>query len=128
MSVRRVSNWGNLSDSETDEISPEIVNLLKVVKELFSKSLPAHQVKKIEWIINPKLEEKFENTRQLLQKRGRSTTEVILFHGTAQQNINPYLTHLHDLKSEYLQEDLKLVESEDTLTHMDHQWFSLALP
>jgi hypothetical protein len=90
VSVRRVSNWGGISDGDLNEITPEAVKQLKEVKELFSKSLPAFNVKKIEWIINPKLEDQFENTRRMLQNDGRPTTEVILFHGTAPGNVNSY--------------------------------------
>jgi hypothetical protein len=91
VSVRRVSSWGGISDGDLDEITPEAVKQLKEVKELFSKSLPAFNIKKIEWIINPKLEDQFENTRRMLQNDGRPTTEVILFHGTAPGNVNSYL-------------------------------------
>ena len=97
VSVRRVSNWGALSDGNLDELTPEIVKHLKEAKDLFTRNLPSRKVKKIEWIINPKLEEQFENTRRTLQRYGHPTTELILFHGTAPANIEPYTLHTYNL-------------------------------
>ena len=88
ISVRRIGPFGRFGEGDSDEVTPEIVDHLKSVKTLFLKHLPGHRIVKIEWIINPTLQEQFENTRQKLRNAGRSTKEIILFHGTAPANID----------------------------------------
>ena len=88
IAVRRIGHFGGFGEGNLDEVTPEIVDHLKSVKTLFLKHLPHHQITKIEWIINPKLQEQFEDTRQKLRNAGRSTKEIILFHGTAPANVD----------------------------------------
>ena len=86
ITIHRIGTSGRFGERNLDEITPEIVGHLKSVKDLFLKHLP-HQIKKIEWIINPRLQEQFEDTRRKLQNAGRGTKEVILFHGTVPANV-----------------------------------------
>ena len=88
IAVRRIGHFGRFGGGDLDEVTPEIVDHLKSVKTLFMRHLPGHRIVKIEWIINPTLQEQFENTRQKLRKVRRSTKEVILFHGTAPANVD----------------------------------------
>ena len=90
VAVRQVSDFGHLYDLKIDEIKPDDLALLTEVKNQFSMTLPNCSIKKIEWIINPRLEEQFENARQTLGRFGHSTKELILFHGTAPGNIHRY--------------------------------------
>lgn len=88
IAVRRIGHFGGFGEGNLSEVTPEIVGHLKSVKTLFLKHLPHHRITKIEWIINPKLQEQFEDTRQKLQNARRSTKEIILFHGTAPANVD----------------------------------------
>ena len=88
IAVRRIGHSGRFGEGNLDEATPEIVDHLKNVKTLFLKHLPGYRITKIEWIINPRLQEQFEDARQKLRNARRSTKEVILFHGTAPANVD----------------------------------------
>ena len=90
ITVRRVNNLGALIDVSNKELTLGIVQLLKDVKDSFAESLRGMRVRKIEYIINPRLQEQFEKTREKLRECGHNSDEVLLFHGTMQNNIIPY--------------------------------------
>jgi hypothetical protein len=91
--VRRVlpaKKKGELAVVDFDLISPEVFTQLQNVKMTFSRGLPLFRVTKIEWIINDRLRVQFEKCREEFEKKGRDTSEILLFHGTGWQNIDPY--------------------------------------
>jgi hypothetical protein len=94
---RQVNMWGRLNNVDGvggETVTPEMVETLKRVKELFVKGLPTFNIHQIDLIVNPKLQEAYEQTRQEFQRLGRSTTEAVLFHGTNPKNVDSYPPHL----------------------------------
>lgn len=89
--VRRVTANNTIVDVGHDDISVEVIDHLKNVKAAFSWGLAAYNITKVEWIINDRLREQFEKCKELMAKKGRSTRELILFHGTGSHNINSYV-------------------------------------
>ena len=88
VAVRRVNSWGKITEASIDELTPEVVQHLKHVKETFARSISEMTITKLEWIVNPRLEAQFEQTRTQLKAAKHSTQELLLFHGTEAGNIN----------------------------------------
>ena len=91
--ARQVNTRGRLNDGGdggVEAIGPEMVEMLKRVKELFKQSLPTFNIHRIDLIVNPKLQLIYEQTRREFEKLGRSTEEAVLFHGTHPKNVEPY--------------------------------------
>jgi len=91
--ARQVNTRGLLNEGAEagmGGIRPEMVDMLKRVKELFKQSLPTFNIHRIDLIVNPKLQLTYEQTRREFEKLGRSTEEVVLFHGTNPRNVEPY--------------------------------------
>jgi hypothetical protein len=89
--VRRINPDKTIVDVGLDTLPVEVITHLKNLKATFSKSLPAYKVTKVEWIMNDRLRAQFEKCKEDFQRKGRSTEELLLFHGTAQQNIDLYI-------------------------------------
>jgi hypothetical protein len=90
VAVRRVNLWGGIGDGAINDLTPDMLEQLKGIKTVFSRTLPALPVTKVEWIVNEKLQAEFENCKEQLARHGRPTNEIILWHGTAPYNINRY--------------------------------------
>jgi len=91
--ARQVNTQGLLNKGAAagvEGIRPEMVEMLKRVKELFKQSLPMFDIHRIDLIVNPKLQLIYEQTRREFERLGRSTEEVVLFHGTNPRNVEPY--------------------------------------
>ena len=91
--ARQVNTRGRLNDGAeagVEGIRPEMVEMLKRVKELFKQSLPTFNIHRIDLIVNPKLQSVYEQTRREFERLGRNTEEVVLFHGTKPMNVEPY--------------------------------------
>ena len=73
-----------------ESLTPLTLDFMKSVKETFSKTLSAKRVTRVEWIVNDKLRKQYNEAREAFRKAGRSTDEVILFHGTALGNVELY--------------------------------------
>lgn len=92
VAVCHVSLLGSLrSGGNVSDLTPAILEQMKTVKINFLENLPNYTISKIEYIMNDVLYIRFNNTRAEFRKTGRSTKEVVLFHGTNPQNINRYL-------------------------------------
>jgi len=89
IAVRRVNPWGGISDGRLNELTPAILKQLKDVRDTFARSLPGRSIKKIEYIMNDTLYNRYDSTRRQFHRMGRSR-EVILFHGTKWTNIESY--------------------------------------
>ena len=55
------------------------------------------QIKWIDYVVNPKLTEKYEETKRFLEERGTSTRELLLFHGTDWRNVDSILRNNFNL-------------------------------
>ncbi len=95
--IRRVERFGRLSNVDLDELTEDTINRLKQVKTIFTMGLPGLPVTQVEWIMNEKLRTEFDDCREQLRRAGRSTEEVLLWHGTQAKNITPYTLTLHHL-------------------------------
>ena len=87
VTARRVNTWGAIMDEDLDKLTPAMLGQMKSVKDAFSKSF---QIKGIEYIMNDRLYQQFDETRSKFKNLGRGSREVLLFHGTNQQNVNAY--------------------------------------
>ena len=87
--VRRVEANATLTPLGLSELNADVIAQLKNVRTTFSTWLPAHQIVKVEWIINEKLRAQFETCREQLRQTGRSTQEILLWHGTQAANTTP---------------------------------------
>jgi hypothetical protein len=99
IAVRRVQG-GTLVQGSLDDLTAEIIPLLKNVRDTFARSLPAYNIVRIEWIMNPILQAQFDQSRTQLRNSGRPSNEILLFHGTAPQNVNLYTPFSLNLTSE----------------------------
>jgi hypothetical protein len=88
--IRWIDRFGKNSEVGLEKLTTDVVNQLAEVKRSFSKAFPSITVNKVEWIINEKLMETYEEAKRKLKAAGRSTDEKLLFHGTPLCNINPY--------------------------------------
>lgn len=70
----------SLDDQETKEVD-------EILSRFFQNGNSYYKVTKIERILNPELDRKYEAHRQTLQKEKHPTDEVLMFHGTARINI-----------------------------------------
>jgi len=85
--ITRVTSTGSQRVEDLTGIHISMMAHLKMLKD------QAKQVKitKIEYILNDKLHEQFKRAKEELKKAGRTTDEIILFHGTESNNIESYL-------------------------------------
>ena len=79
------SYWG-----PAEELSFDILAQLKMVCYNFKVGLPHKRIWKVEYVMNKALYEKFNETKQKFRAHGKSTKELLLFHGTKAKNINRY--------------------------------------
>jgi hypothetical protein len=64
----------------------------------FKKGSAQVNLTKVEYVLNERLHAQFKDTKAKLKAAGRNAGEVILFHGTDDKNIEPYLlSGLHSL-------------------------------
>jgi hypothetical protein len=89
--VRRANLGRGLTEGSLTDLTPDIIERLQHVKFTFSRSLPLFRIQKVEWIVNERLQADFENCREQLRRCGRPTNELLLWHGTAPQNLFPYV-------------------------------------
>lgn len=68
-----------ISKVERDEVEE--------ILERFARSCRDYTPLKIQRVWNEILDTKFEETRKRLQRQGRDTEEVFMFHGTAESNV-----------------------------------------
>lgn len=85
--IRQLNAFGRFNDVGLDKLTADAARDLKEVKEAFSRGFPGVKIIKIEWIINDKLRQKYEEAKRQLEAACRSTDEKILFHGTPGSNI-----------------------------------------
>src|SRR5438876_8549486 len=76
-----------MEDEGLHKLTPAMITQLKTVTEQFSKF---HPVKELHYVMNDYLYNQFNGTKAKFRKLGRSTREVLVFHGTDQKNINTY--------------------------------------
>ncbi len=91
--------YGNLViDETTGENVPLDDQEMKEVDEILSRFFDGgngyYKVTKVERIINATLERTYEGHRKQLRKKKRPTDEVLMFHGTAHQNIALFIPSL----------------------------------
>ena len=70
----------SLDDRETKEVD-------EILSRFFQNGNSYYKVTKIQRILNPELDRKYEAHRQTLQKEKHPIDEVLMFHGTARINI-----------------------------------------
>ncbi|KAK7039311.1 ADP-ribosylation [Favolaschia claudopus] len=71
---------------------PDNAERLEVVKKDFEQAIAGGlKVKTVQWFVNAKLEARFEAAKAQLVSLGIDATEMNLFHGTAEANIQPIL-------------------------------------
>lgn len=95
---KRVERWGIRRNGQMVlregggpvwENRPDMQELLLTVKRMFSEGLADHAILQVDVILNPKLEKIYEETKTTFQRLGRGTQEVVLFHGTHPNNVEP---------------------------------------
>lgn len=64
---------------------------LKWVKFNFTRELQHIRVRKIEFIWNDRLYERFQKTREEFKRQGKTTKEMLLYHGTKAGNVSRLL-------------------------------------
>jgi len=89
IAVRRLSPSGPSSQGRNN-LTKEIVWQLEQACNMFRKSFPDKTIIKIEYIMNDKLYNGFDDTRKRFRRQGTNTNEMILFHGTNPSNIDRY--------------------------------------
>jgi hypothetical protein len=57
---------------------------------MFSEGMAEYAIWRVDVILNPKLENMYEETKKTFQRMGRSTQQVVLFHGTNPNNVEAY--------------------------------------
>jgi hypothetical protein len=70
------------------------LNVLKILKYVafnFKRELPGHRITKIEFIRNDRLYERFRKTKEEFQRLGKTTKEMLLYHGTSTENVKRLL-------------------------------------
>ena len=88
VAVRRANGWAG----HVRELTPAILEQMRVIKENFLQNLPGSTIIKIEYIMNDTLYKQFNDTKAKFRNSPRkSTKEVLLFHGTKPENIDKYL-------------------------------------
>ena len=73
------------------------LNVLKNLKWVafnFKRELPWHKITKIEFIRNDRLYERFRKTKEEFKRLGKTTKEMLLFHGTRSENVKGLLWSL----------------------------------
>jgi hypothetical protein len=83
--VRPINGWGSL---DARDLSSAILKQMKVVKACFLKNLTTFTISKIEYVMNDALYKLFNDTKAEFRKFGKSTREMLLFHGTHPQNVD----------------------------------------
>ena len=78
-------------DGDLNKLTPAMITQAGKITAEFNKF---RRVKKIEYIMNDHLYEKFDDARSQLKKHGRGSKEILGFHGTHSQNIISYTNHL----------------------------------
>ena len=92
VSVLQVDSGGDFSwVGDATYLTPAIRNQIMSVKETFLKDLRSqYYIWKIEYVMNYHLYEKFSKAKEALRGLGKSTQEVLLFHGTKAENVDRY--------------------------------------
>lgn len=67
---------------------PKVLKILKWVAFNFKRELPGHRITKIEFIRNDRLYERFRKTKEEFKRLGKTTKEMLLYHGTRPENVN----------------------------------------
>lgn len=89
--IRSMNQWGSLGQGgNAHDLSMAILKQMKIIKRSFLKNLPNLTIKKIEYIMNDNLYNQFNATKAEFRKYGRNTKEMLLFHGTNQQNMDRF--------------------------------------
>lgn len=78
----KFNNWG-----PPQELSFNILTQLKFVCQNFQRGLD-WKITKIEYVMNAALYSIFNETKNTFRAHGKSTKEILLFHGTTSQNID----------------------------------------
>ena len=99
--VRRVKGGSLVWGGNAIDLSPAILTQVGHVKDNFLKNLPNFRIIKIEYVMNDALYKIFNDTKAELRKHGRSTKEMLLFHGTNPQNVDKYFTSEMYLTTEF---------------------------
>jgi hypothetical protein len=69
----------------------KVLEKLKYVAFNFKRELPGHKIIKIEFIRNDRLYERFRKTKEEFKRLGKSTREMLLYHGTSSENVKRLL-------------------------------------
>jgi hypothetical protein len=85
--VVRAPNYLRL-EGDAMNLSAEILEQLKWVVWNFRRELPHIQIIKIQYVMNETLYNLFEQTRREYRQQGKSTKEMLLFHGTKPENVD----------------------------------------
>jgi hypothetical protein len=72
------------------DLSLRVLENLKWVAFNFKRELPGYTITKIEFILNDRLYERFQKTRDEFTRLGKSTKEMLLYHGTAASNVSRF--------------------------------------
>jgi len=65
----------------------KVLKILKWVAFNFKRELPGHKITKIEFIRNDRLYERFRKTKEEFKRLGKTTKEMLLYHGTRSENV-----------------------------------------
>jgi hypothetical protein len=69
----------------------KVLQMLKWVAFNFKRELPEHRITKIEFIRNDRLYERFRKTKEEFKRLGKTTKEILLYHGTRSENVKRLL-------------------------------------
>jgi hypothetical protein len=79
------------------DLSLRVLENLKWVAFNFKRELPSYKITKIEFIKNDRLYERFQKTRDEFKRLGKSTKEMLLYHGTKAANVTRFKVYVDKL-------------------------------
>jgi hypothetical protein len=105
VAILRVGKW---AEDDLSKLTSIMINHMKSVVKTFANAKP---VKKIEYLMNPELYSKYDETRSKFWSVGRSGAEVLAYHGTNQRNIDLYRLGLCTSNGRIAKEGFKIGDS-----------------
>jgi hypothetical protein len=92
--VREIRPECYYQEGSLDRLTPAILSQLMLLKLQFNTHLPYpswnYKIRRIDYIMNDTLYERFNSTKKEFHRLRRDTSEVLLFHGTNSKNLTSY--------------------------------------
>lgn len=83
--LRGVTRASEMVYIDLNKLTSSMIAKMTIIRGLFAKHRP---VKKMEYVMNQQLYNIYKDTKEKFERGGRSTQELLVFHGTEQCNVN----------------------------------------